>query len=219
MQKRCEHATIHALQYLRQGVNQAPLFHDKVTCWLFGTGIMAHILPVAGLKNLTVRRRYMAVRELLADNGRLEFHESLLQMAGCAQLSRERIEHHLAAVADVFDVAKAIIRTPNRFAADISDDGRPVAIDGSRELIERGFHREAVLWIVATFCRCLSILHNDAPPETQRKFEPSFRELIGDLGVTSFADLQRLSEQVQERIPRVWEVAEAIMAANPDIED
>ena len=38
-------------------------------------------------------------------------------------------------------MAKAVVRTPYRFAADISDSARPVAIDGSRELIERGYHR------------------------------------------------------------------------------
>ena len=35
----------------------------------------------------------------------------------------------------------------------ITPAARPIAIDGSRELIEAGAHREAVFWIVATFAR------------------------------------------------------------------
>jgi hypothetical protein len=53
----------------------------------------------------------------------------------------------------------------------------------------------------------------------QDRFTPGYRQLLGDLGITSFADLQQRSEQVKGLLPRVWEVAEAIMAANPGIED
>jgi hypothetical protein len=58
----------------------------------------------------------------------------------------------------VFDTAKAVIKTPFSFASDISDAAGPIAIDGSRELIERGLHREAVFWIVVTYSRCQKVL-------------------------------------------------------------
>jgi len=180
---------------------------------------MTHVLLVAGLKNPTVRRRYMAAQELLAGYGLLGFYETLLEMLGCAQMSRGRVEQHLAALAEVFDVAKAVVRTPYRFAADISDSARPVAIDGSRELIERGYHREALFWMVATYSRCQWVLYHDAPVEMQEKFGRGYRCLLADLGITSFADLQQRGEQVKGFLPRVWEVAEAIMAVNPGIEE
>jgi hypothetical protein len=190
-----------------------------VTAWLFATGVTTHVLLVAGLRNPTVRRRYLAARELLADYGRLDFYETLLELLGCAQMSRARVEHHLAALADAFDAAKAVITTAFFFASDISDAARPIAIDGSQELIARGFHREAVFWMVATYSRCQKVLYHDAPAEMQEKFRPGYRHLLGDLGIGSSADLRQRNEQVEECLPRVWEVAEAIMAANRDIED
>jgi hypothetical protein len=51
------------------------------------------------------------------------------------------------------------------------------------------------------------------------RFEPGYRRLLGDLGITSFADLQRRRERVEALLPRVWHVAEEIVAANPEIRD
>ncbi|HEY65625.1 MAG TPA: hypothetical protein G4O02_13745 [Caldilineae bacterium] len=216
--KRCEHARNNVLKNL-QSLNESEPFHDQVTAWLFATGVTTHVLLVAGLKNPTVRRRYMAAQELLAEYGHLDFYETLLEMLGCAQMSRVRVEHHLAVLTDVFDVAKAVVKTPFFFASDISDIARPIAIDGSRELIERGYHREAIFWMVATYSRCQKVLYHDAPVEMRDKFSPGYRQLLGDLGITSFADLRQRNEQGKGFLSRVWEVAEAIMAANPGIED
>jgi hypothetical protein len=215
--QRCQDAKGRILRNL-QGLNESNPFHDQVTSWLFATGVTTHVLLVAGLKNPTVRRRYIAARELLANYDRLDFYEALLELLGCAQMSRARAEQHLTALAEVFDAAKTVVKTPFAFAADLSDIARPVAIDGSRELIEGGYHREAIFWMVATYARCQKVLYHDAPSEQRDAFSPGFRQLTADLGITSFADLQQRGEQVRSFLPRVWELAEAIVAANPRIE-
>jgi hypothetical protein len=216
--KRCEDARNKVLRHL-DSANPTDPFHDQVIGWVFATGVTTHILLVAGLKNPTVRQRYRATRELLADYGYLDFYETLLAMLGCARMSRQRVKHHLAALAEAFDVAVDVIETPFPFASDISASGRPVAIDGSRDLIQRGDYREAIFWVVVTFSRCQAVLYHDAPVELQNKFSPDYRHLLDDLGILSPADLQRRSEQLRHFLPRVWEVAEAIIAANPEIDD
>lgn len=218
VRRRCANARDKILNNL-QGLDESRPFHDQVVPWLFAAGVTTHVLLVAGLRNPTVRRRYVAVRELLADYGRLDFYEPLLELLGCARMSRAQVEAHLAALAAVFDVAKTVIETPFPFAADINDLARPVAIGGSQELITRGDHREAIFWMVATYSRCQQVLAQDAPAEVQEEFTPGYRRLLGDLGITSFADLRRRGEEVEAFLPRVWDVAEAIMAANPEIED
>ncbi|MGH2533182.1 MAG: hypothetical protein ACRDJW_12860 [Thermomicrobiales bacterium] len=215
---RCEDA-MHNIQKHLGSLNESDPFHDQVTAWLFGTGVTTHVLLVAGLKNPTVRRRYAAARELLADYGRLDFYETLLELLGCARMSRARAEHHLAALTDAFDAAKTVITTPFFFASDISDVARPIAIEGSRELIASGSHREAIFWMVATYARCQKALYHDAPAPMREAFRPGFRDLLGDLGIVSSADLRRRGEQVEGFLPQVWKMAEAIMAANRDIDD
>jgi hypothetical protein len=215
--KRCQQARDKVLQGYR--LNESDPLPDQVMAWLFPAGITTHVLLVAGLKNPTVRQRYVAAREVLAQYGRLDFYPTLLEMLGCTRMSRARVEHHLAALADVFDAAKTQVKTPFSFASDISDVARPIAIDGSRELIEQGYHREAIFWMVVTYSRCQKVLYHDAPVEMQARFTAGYQQLLADLGIASLADLQQRSEQVKATLPRVWQVAKAIMAANPEIED
>ena len=117
------------------------------------------------------------------------------------------------------ETAAAVITTPFPFASDINPVARPIAIDGSRELIERGDHREAVFWIVVTYSRCQKVLYHDARAALRDGFTPGYRELLADLGIASSADLQRRGEQVKAFLPRLWEVAEAIIVANPEIQE
>lgn len=214
---RCEQARQRVVDRIT-ALNGSDHLHDQVNSWWFGSGVTTHILLVAGLKNPTVRRRYAAVRELLADYGLLAFYETLLEMLGCERMPRECVELHLAAVAEAFDAARTALKTPYRFAADLTDAARPVAIDGSRELIEAGYHREAIFWMLATYSRCQWVLSLDAPADVQERFSRGYRRFLADLGINSFADLRDRCEYVMRSLPEVWEVAETIMAANAEIE-
>jgi hypothetical protein len=216
--RRCEHANGKVLQNLAS-LDQTKPLHDQVVSWLFATGVTTHILLTAGLRNPTVRQRYLAVRRILHDYQRLSFYDDLLGLMGCANISRERVELHLEALTSAFDSAKSVVKTPFLFAADISDLGRPIAIDGSRELVARGDHREAVFWMVATYSRCQQIFYADAPAKTRNTFNPGYMALLADLGITSHADLARRCDEVRTFLPLVWEEAEVIMRANPEIED
>jgi hypothetical protein len=214
--RRCEHAQDKSLACLRALDAPAP-FPEQVIKALFGTGLTTHVLLAAGLKNLTVRKRYLAARELLAEYGYSDFYPALLDVLGCAQMPRARCEQHLARLAQVFDAAKTVLCTPFYFASDLSDRARPIAIDGSRELIESGSHREAVFWLAVTYSRCQIVLAQDAPAGVQEQFRPGYMELLADLGLGSIADLQQRRRQVQAFLPYVWQVAQAIIAANPEI--
>ncbi|HEV2067550.1 MAG TPA: hypothetical protein VGR08_12010 [Thermomicrobiales bacterium] len=63
------------------------------------------------------------------------------------------------------------------------------------------------------------MLGHDATPEMRERSCSGYRDLLGDLGIASYADLRQRGEQIEACLPRVWDVAEAILAANQDIED
>jgi hypothetical protein len=220
--RRCEHARRRVLEGL-EAVNPSAPFHEQAIIWLFAAGVTTHILLVAGLRNPTVRRRYAAVRDLLAEYGPalepanwLGVQEMLLGLLGCAQTTRGAAEEHLAGVEEAFDAAIPVIGSRFPFASDISTIARPIAIDGSREMIEQGLHREAMFWIAVTASRCMAAFAADAPAQVQR-FDPGYRALLAGLGIASPADLQRRSDQVRQALPNIWQLAETIMAATPDI--
>lgn len=216
VRRRCENARQRVEHGLRAIDISAPL-HDRVTSWLFPTGVTTHVLLVAALRNPTVRLRYLAVRDVLAEYGRAGLYPELLELLGCAHLTPDRVEHHLDGLARTFDVAAAAAKTPLVFSTDITAAARPIAIDGSRELIRAGFHREAVFWIAATYARCHSILAADAPAELQRKLAPDFEAIVADLGIASADDFLRRAEDVIRFLPRLWEAAEGMMRENSDI--
>ncbi|CAM4028292.1 hypothetical protein COLU111180_20165 [Cohnella lubricantis] len=215
VRRRCENARLRVENGLRYRDAAAP-WHDQVTSWLFPTGVTTHVLLVAALRNPTVRLRYLAAREALGAYGLGDVYPDLLELLGCARMTPQRAGHHLGELARTFDAAAARARTPFFFSSDIAPAARPVAIDGSLELIRTGCHREAVFWMAATFARCHQILAADAP-ELGRSLAPAFDALMADLGITSRGDLDRLSGDVLLYLPKLWDTAEAIMAANPDI--
>ena len=202
-----------------QAVGEWSAWHDQITAWLFGASLTTLILANGGLMPPTVRRRYAVARELLAVHGKLEFYERLLQLLGCASWCRSRTPQHLEAAAAAFDEAKKLPKEGYRFAADISDVARPVALEGSKDLIEQGLHREAVFRIVATYARCQWIFHRSASSSTRDRYELGFQGMLRDLGIHTFADLKARSAQVRRFLPRLIETAEGIMAATPGIQD
>ncbi len=213
VRRRCAHArdrVLAGLEHIREG---APL-HQNVLAWLFPTGVTTHVLLVAGLRSPTIRTRYLAVRDLLADYGRMDAYEPLLELLGCAGMRQSRAAHHLVALIGAFDAASAIGNTAFPFSSDISDTGRSIAIDGTRDLIERGNHREAIFWVVATYSRCQAILDRDAPARRER-FDEGYHELLADLGIASLEDLQLRAERTRTALPWIMDVAETIIAANP----
>jgi hypothetical protein len=218
VRRRCEDALRKIENGLRSADPAAPL-HDRVLAWLFPAGVTCHVLLAAALRNPTVRLRYLAARGVLRDYGRDSLYPELLRLLGCADWTPKRAERHVAGLARTFDAAAAAARTPFPFRTDITAAARPIAIDGSLELIRAGNHREAVFWIVATYARCHKILAADAPPGLRRTLAASFEDVLADLGIASDGDLIRRSEEVILFLPRLRETAEAIMRANPEIAD
>ncbi|MDR8411494.1 hypothetical protein MTP10_22500 [Nonomuraea sp. 3-1Str] len=191
-------------------------FHEQVMTWLFAAGVTAHVPLVAALRNPTVRLRYPAVREVLASYRLSGLYLEMLDLLGCSHLQAERVRGRLRELATTFDLAAGVAKTPFPFSSDITPAARPIAIDGSRDLVERGDHREAVFWIIATFARCHAILAADAP-SLHRSRLPSFEAALADLGITSSGDLRRRAAEVTRFLPRLAQATEHILGTNPAI--
>jgi hypothetical protein len=213
---RCENVMKKIENGLRSIDTSVP-YYDLVTSWLFPTGITTHVILVAALRNPTVRRRYAAAREVLTEYGQSDFYQELIELLGCGHMTPQRVEEHLDQLAITFDTAADVAKTPFFFSTDITIQARPIAIDGSRELIRCGLHREAVFWIAATFARCHKILASDAPSEIQRALIPAFENLVADLGITSNQDFIDRAENALRFLPRLWEITEEILLKNPSI--
>ncbi len=214
--KRCENARNLALTSLKWLIATDPL-HDQVFSWLYSVGLPTHIILTAGLKNPTFRKCLVESKEVLDRFGHLDLHDEMLSNLGSSKMNQEQVETHLYALTEVFDIAKEIVKTPFFLSTDISDCGRPKIIDGSKQLIDAGYYREAIAWIGTFFSCCQKVIYNDAPDDVQNKLFPLYKHFLSDLGIESYSDLQKRSEQSRVLIDTSWNVAEAIIAANPEV--
>jgi len=124
----------------------------------------------------------------------------------------------LEAVSFAFERAKCLPKGDFPYAGDISAAARGVAIGGSRELIKLGRHREAVFWMVATYSRCQWILDSSGCHDGRDRLQRGYLSMLNDLGIASATDLEARCRQVLAFLPRVMEVAEAVMDKTPEIE-
>jgi hypothetical protein len=191
---------------------------DRATGCVFAAGVTTHVLLVAALENPTVRLRYVAAARVLAEYGMAERYGPLLALLGCAHMTPDRVVRHVEALARAFDAAARFARTRFPFSSDVTPLARPIAIDGSRDLVRSGRHREAVFWIAATFARCHRILSADAPPAVARDHAPAFAALLADLGIGCDAELASRATEVRQALPEILRTADAILAANPRVE-
>ncbi|MFI6292718.1 hypothetical protein ACIBEJ_14105 [Nonomuraea sp. NPDC050790] len=198
VRERCEHAESGILKGLA-AMDEAQPYPARVMRVLFAAGVTTHVLLTAGLRNPTVRLRYPAVRMMLMPYGRAALYEGLLELLGSERMGPGRVERHLAAMTRVFDQAALVENAPYPFASDISPQARHIAVDGSRELIERGLHREAMFWIAVTYARSLLILGGDSP---------GFHEMLADLRIGA---LEERAAAVRAFLPRLRRAAEGII--------
>ena len=119
-------------------------------------------------------------------------------------MTQARAAQHLATLTEVFDFTKHYVKSPFPFASDLTDLARPIAIDGSRDMIARGDHREAVFWLAVTYSRCQQVLLADAPPALHDRFGDGYRRLLADLGIATHADLLRRAKRVEQFLPELW---------------
>ncbi|MCM2410915.1 hypothetical protein [Streptomyces sp. RKAG290] len=216
VRRRCLDARRRVENRLAASDASAP-FHEQVPAWMFPTGVTTHVLLVAALRNPTVRLRYPAARDVLTAYGQQELYPELLGLLGCAEVSARQVRHHVTELARTFDATVPVARTPFFFSSDLTGAARPIAVDGSIDLVERGDHREAVFWIIATLARCHTVLAVDAPGLHAERL-PAFEAAAADLlGISGAADLPARREEVIRFLPRLWAVTETVLAANPDI--
>ena len=210
---RCENA--HSkIKTLLGDLDPATPWHQRVSSWLFGTGVMTHVILVAALRNPTVRVRYVAARSVLHDHDLEDVYGRLLRLLGCEAISPEQANAHLALLAQTFDQAARVATTPFPFSSDITTAGRRLAIDGSQELIDRGDHREAEFWMVATMARCVAILAADGTEQQRAHAEDHLNRLLHDLGIAGQADLLSRARDALDHLPTLMETAHTIIHAN-----
>jgi len=108
---------------------------------------VAGIVAVCRLGTPTQRRCFTRMRGHLLELGELDLYEQTLDAFGCAHLSPADVDLFLDYAMAAYDAALQVRRVPPSIGLRLHPYVRPYAVEGTRELLAEGHHREAVYWI------------------------------------------------------------------------
>ena len=207
--------TLGHLEQLRQASSP---FEVLTQFWWFAN-FLSGLIAVASLETPTHRKALVLLKELLQPQDRLDLHEELLSVLGFADLSQVKVASYLQECAAAFDRAVAVKQTPFPWDIKLHPHVRPYAIEGTQEMINEGYHREAVFWIEPFWVLSLVAIQNDASEEEKLRFQAAFGRFLGDLGLRTPADWQFRQEKARELTEDAFRVADEIIDGHPNIVD
>ena len=190
----------------------APLA-QQVIGWVFPASLPTVQLLVAAGRPPTVRKRYLRCQQLLAGTSDAppDLYERLLAALGCADVTSDQVRRHLDGLADTLRVTATHARTPFPFSSDLRPDTWHIALDGSVELVDAGWPREAVWWLLATAARCATVLAADAPAGVAARHEERLAAAAADLLGFGPGDGPRRAADVLAVLPDVDALVERLV--------
>jgi hypothetical protein len=185
---------------------------DQCCAFFFAVNEICHIPIVASLKPPTVRRGGEVFTELARSLGQEPVSQLRFELLGSAGMSREDVEGMLGESTVAWDRAVQVRRAPLSFGEwDLCPAARPHVIGGARDLIDRGYHREAALWILYTHWLARAVLEIEASEEWRRRFQEPYARLLVSLGIGSPGGFAQKTHLIEELLARTMTLAESII--------
>lgn len=178
--------------------------------FVLGVRNSAALAPIAAMQNPTLRRCLSVQKEIFARYGFEDLHEQTLGIIGATNLSANSVRGLLAPLPGLFRQACAVARTPFWASFELEPAAEAMFIEGTREMIDAGRPREAVLFILFIYYFCLQAITTDGPPEMKTEARAQLADALAALGIGSLADMQARSRQGLDLLVRVDAACETI---------
>jgi hypothetical protein len=178
-------------------------------------GAISGLLAVAQLKRPTTRRTLALLHDMFVEQDRLDLNEAALIVMGSAELSRAEIETLMAQIMIDFDRAVEVYQTPIPYGFAVAAHIKPYYVEGTREMIEAGLHREAMYW-VACLDTVYLILANDAPEAEKPMFAAHFDALQSALNNTSAEAWSARVYTATRLAEEAYQMADVLVALQPE---
>lgn len=177
----------------------------------------AQIPSMANLGGMTTRKGFVASGKLLNQLGRPDLQRAILEAMGVHDLTEAEARAALDHLQSAFDYAVTVIRTPFFGDGDTKPICRPMVIDGAREVLDAGFHREIAPYIVCMAVLMQNTIDLDGDPGQAAAFRARLETILERLGVSSSYDVEAKADRTRELLPAIMALSEEIIAGHPDI--
>jgi hypothetical protein len=207
---RCERAKQDVLeQWLPWMIQSESLYENAFG---FGMTVMEiALIPVlADLRPPTVRKALVIAQQVLRKHEQLSLYEDLLSLVGSATWTQADILAVLHDYEIAFDKATQVFHTPFWGRFGIGAAARPIFIEGTRELIDLGYGREAAVFVLGGHTVSQMVLENDALEEEKPYYRNLYRCFLARLGIHSSQDIHDRAEPARHLLQRSMQVANII---------
>jgi hypothetical protein len=167
---------------------------------------------IASLHPPTHRRSLALAGEILTRAGRPELHEGLLDLLGFAQLTRDEVESWLAPVAEAYDRAVAVKRSPSPYHFKLHAHLRPYFIAGAQELINEGKQREAMWWLLFGYTISNSTLQQDGDADERSYHQAQIGRMLGILAVEAASGRRIRALRARQLADQLFAMADDLVA-------
>jgi hypothetical protein len=159
---RCRALRDYALPVINAFERSDRLFHlNGVTC--LAVRAMAQMVLTADLRNPTVKKALVKVRDVLNRYDLAEEHHGLLRLLGTSELDDEAILAASSHCRQTLDEACRWLRTPFMGDNCITVHSRPGLDVDVPACVAEGMGREIFLWVASLHAHAMIALENDAP--------------------------------------------------------
>jgi hypothetical protein len=170
----------------------------------YSSTFLAGAFSVAALRSPKIGGRvFVTIREYLDELDRLDLHERLLAIFGLDRMSLPEAQELLEETAQFFDLALIRKQRPHPFDHKLHGHLRPYLVESCQRMIDDGFHRESVAWMLPFHLATTDILAIDGTPAEQRwaaqrqeDFLEERRFATPEMRDIRFAEMEQLSSEI-----------------------
>jgi hypothetical protein len=178
---------------------------------------LSGLIAIAGLKPPTNRRSLVLAKEVLETWGQTDLHEEILKVYGSAHFSKPEVEAYLPICAIAFDKAVEVKQTAVPYGYKLHSQVKPYFIDGAKEMIDEGHHREALIWIAAGILISTNAILVDAQEDEKPMFLANAYQLLSDIQLITPEDIESRIQQARALTDHVFKIADTIVSQNSEI--
>lgn len=168
-------------------------------------------LCIATLRPLSTGSRSMLrMREVLADEGRLDFYDEVLQVWGVFDASETQAREMLKIGIKAFDLAMVVKSKPHVLDFKLQPHLRPYFVEACKSLLSEGYPREMLLWLSLFYLLACDVIVADGDEAQKTEYAEHATHLLALLNLdTSFARATRW-EQAHQLARRGFDLADEI---------
>lgn len=176
------------------------------------------LLSVATLKPPRVGSRLLLhMRETLADFGRLDLYEEVLEILGLRDVGPARVAQLVQEGGEAFDLAVHVRQTPHPFQHKLHGHLRPYFVEACRSMLDDGHHREALGWVLPFYTSATDVIMADGPDTEKPRFAARCAAFLTALGMDTATARSARFERAYRLHERCFALAADIIASHPVI--